>query len=216
MESNEFPSNSQATRRQDTGPKKPDEKVVEKIVTGSVVQRKKSLGKRFTETFFGGGHSTKDVGAYVFFDVMIPAAKDMVVDSVIQFAERSMFGEVRSAGRRGGRRGGRIDYNGISRSRSPLFDREERERGLSRRSRATHDFDEIVLESRAEGIEVIQQMYDYLAKYEQVTVGDLYGLVGITAQFTDDRWGWVDLRGADVVRVRDGYLLDLPRPVALD
>lgn len=215
MESNEFPSNSQTSRKPVVGPNKSDEKVVEKVVTGEVIQRKKSLGKRFTETFFGGGNSTKDVSSYVFFDVMIPAAKDMVVDSVIQFAERSMFGEVRSSRRAA--RAGRTDYNRMSgRGRSPLFDREERDRGISRRARATHDFDEIVLETRAEGIEVINQMYDYLAKYEQVTVGDLYGLVGITAQFTDDRWGWVDLRGADVTRVHDGYLLDLPRPVALD
>ena len=44
------------------------------------------------------------------------------------------------------------------------------------------------------------------------TVRDLYEMVGIRAAHTDEKYGWVDIRDARVDRVRDGYVLDLPRP----
>ncbi|FAA01395.1 MAG TPA: hypothetical protein [Siphovirus UK_ancient_CT89] len=44
------------------------------------------------------------------------------------------------------------------------------------------------------------------------TVGDLYGMAGISQTYTDENWGWRDLRGARAVRARNGYILDLPKP----
>lgn len=79
-----------------------------------------------------------------------------------------------------------------------------------------HDFDEIILATRAEGNEVIRRMDDLIQKYEQVTVSDLYQLVDIAPSFTDEKWGWTDIREARVERTRAGYLLDLPRPELLD
>jgi hypothetical protein len=52
--------------------------------------------------------------------------------------------------------------------------------------------------------------------YGQASISDLYELVGITANFTDNKWGWTDLRSSSVSRARDGYLLNLPRPILLD
>jgi len=41
-------------------------------------------------------------------------------------------------------------------------------------------------------------------------------LVGLAATHTDNKWGWTDLSGAGVSRIRGGYLLDLPEPEPLD
>lgn len=87
---------------------------------------------------------------------------------------------------------------------------------MSRRARASHDFQEIVLRTRAEADAVIDAMMDYMHKYEQVTLSDLYDLVGIQGTFADEKWGWRDLRGAGPTRINEGYLLDLPRPEPLD
>ena len=38
----------------------------------------------------------------------------------------------------------------------------------------------------------------------------------VTVNFTDNKYGWKDLSSASVSRVRDGYLLNLPRTVLLD
>ena len=48
------------------------------------------------------------------------------------------------------------------------------------------------------------------------TIGDLYDLVGMTGDFTDNKWGWDNLSRASTTRVRDGYILVLPRPVVID
>jgi hypothetical protein len=87
---------------------------------------------------------------------------------------------------------------------------------MSRRARARHDFDEIVLETRGEADEVIDQLYEIVSRYDSATVADLYELVGLASTHTDNKWGWTDLRGAGVTRVRSGYLLDIPEPRPLD
>jgi hypothetical protein len=94
--------------------------------------------------------------------------------------------------------------------------RRDEPRSISRRARATHDFDEIILPTRVEAEEVIDRMFDIVSQYETATVADLYELVGINSNYTDGKWGWSDFRGAGVSRVRNGYLLDLPRPESLD
>ena len=87
---------------------------------------------------------------------------------------------------------------------------------MSRTSRARHDFDEIILETRGEAEEVLSHLVDLTIDYQQATVADLYDLVGITSNFTDNKYGWTDLRSASVTRVRDGYLINLPRTQILD
>lgn len=217
MES-EFPSNSKNPK----GPNKetPQEKKIEKVVTGEVQTRKKPLGKRFMETFAGA--DSKSVLEYVVMDVMVPAAKDMIADAVSQGVERKLFGEVRSASRRaGGFRPGGVAgftaYNrmtpGASARREPM---DPRGPSISRRARATHNFDEIILATRAEANEVLDGLYNVVSQYEVASVADLYEMVDLPSNFTDNKWGWTDLRGAEVTRVRSGYLLDLPRPEPID
>ena len=86
------------------------------------------------------------------------------------------------------------------------------QRVMSRQARSRHDFDEIVLETRAEAEEVIDRLFDLVSRYESATVADLYELVGLPSSHTDHKWGWTDVRGAGATRTRDGYLLDLPEP----
>lgn len=208
-----FPSNSR-DRKLD----KAEDKKIEKVVTGEVTRRKKPLGKRFAEVFISG--DGKSVWRYVVFDVLIPAAKDVTADAVSQAIERMLFGESRSSSRRTGRPSGspgHVNYNRYS-SQTPPWNRDRREERptVSHRARANHDFDEIVLATRGEAEEVIDRLFDLVARYQQATISDLYELVGITGNFTDEKWGWTDIRGAGVTRINGGYLLDLPKPEPLD
>lgn len=207
----EFPSNSRERQRRQN-PEPPAQKKVERVVQGEVVRRKKPLGRRIAEVFVGG--DAKSVWGYIAFDVLIPAAKDTFADAFSQGIERMLFGEARSYSRRTGRRPGGGGY--VSYDRMSSRDRRDESRHVSRRARASHDFDEIILPTRVEAEEVIDRLFDLTAKYETATVSDLYDLVGVSGNYTDDKWGWVDLRGAGVTRVRNGYLLDLPRPEPLD
>ena len=59
-------------------------------------------------------------------------------------------------------------------------------------------------------------MCELLDIYKTVTVADLKDLVGVTPIYTDNKYGWTNLRNADVQRVRDGYLLKLPKALPFD
>ena len=194
-------------------PKAKEEKKVEKVVVGTVTRRKKPLGKRFSETFVTG--DAESVFAYVLNDVMIPAAKDMVADAFTQGVERMLFGDSRGRSRVSTSKPTGSGYTSYNRM-SPAAKRPDPRQDISRRARATHNFDEIILDTRHEAQEVIDQLFSLVSEYDVATVADLYEMVGQTGDFIDEKWGWVDMRGAGVTRVKGGYLLDLPRPEPID
>ena len=197
----DYPSNSHKSKEV----KKEETREVKKVVVGKVKQRKKPLSRRFWDTFVG--EDVDNVASYIIHDVLVPAAKSTVID-MVQGGIEMLLG-VEKKGSRMVRDRGRsyVSYDGISRNRDRRDDRRE----ISRRDRARHNFDDIVLDSRGEAEEVISHLVDLIIDYEQATVADLYDLVGITSEYTDKNWGWTDLSSASVSRVRDGYLLNLPK-----
>jgi hypothetical protein len=215
----DYPSNSHQAR--DENVVTPEPKKIDKVVKNEVRRRKTPLGKRFAETFVGG--DANSVVSYVVFEVLVPAAKDMVSDAFSQGIDRMLFGESRSS-RRSSRTGGTngyVSYNRMATNgNKPRNGLDEfARRDPSRRSRSAHDFDEIILATRVEGEEVIRRLYDILEQYETATVADLYEMVGVTPSYTDGKWGWGPggLQGATVSRTRGGgYLLDLPKPEPVD
>lgn len=214
----EFPSNSQrAARPRPERTAAPKREKVERVVTSTVQQRKKPLGKRFMETF--GGGDAKGTASYVVAHILVPAAKDMLADAVTQGFERMIFGESRSGSRRPGRSSGPagyVAYNRMAATRGHSRDREET-REISRRARSTHEFDEIILDNRVEAEHVLEKLEEIIAQYGECTVSDLYDLVGVTSKHTDGKWGWSDLQDARVEFLRGGgYLLDLPRTAPIE
>lgn len=206
-----YPSNAHKAKspeKRDT-PEKPK---MEKVADGE--HRKKSLGKKIGETFTGD--DARSVGEYVLFDVVIPAAKTMISDAVGQGVERMLFGDVRRPRTSGAARTNYTSYNRMRPTTSPGRAFEADGPSLSKRARATHDFGEIILPDRGKAEVVLERMGDALDMYGVVTVTDFYDLVGISGSYTDDKWGWYDLRGARVMRDRSGYLIDLPQPAPVD
>lgn len=206
-----YPANSHKVRtgKNDEPKERPK---VDKVIQGGAVKRKKGLGRKMAETFTGD--DVQSVGTFILFDVIMPAAKTMVSDAVSQGIERMLFGD--GARRTSSKSSvGHTSYNRMY-SGSSSRDNRSTERVMSPRARATHDFDEVILETRGEAEEVMDLLVDLLGKYDVVTVSDLYDAVGVSGSYTDDKWGWTDLRGATISRVRAGYLINLPRPVAID
>lgn len=178
---------------------------VDKVVTGDVIQKRKSGVQKLAETFLGG--DVKDVGSYILNDVMIPAAKDMMYDMVSQGFQRLLFGESRQDRTRDRRR----DYTSYA-SYYRGGSRDNRQRPATRNR---NDFDDIILRTREDAEDVLGRMQDLAADYGKCTVADLYNLVGISSKYTDYDYGWTDLRGASISRTREGYLLNLPRTESL-
>lgn len=205
----EFPSNSFSSKEKDMEKK---EKKVERIVKTKVVKRKKSLGERFAEVFLGD--SSANVGSYIIYDVLIPAAKDTLSDIVTGGIEMLLYGD-----RGGSSTHRRVRDRGRSyvSYRSYYDEKDSRRDSMSERSsRRKQNLDDILLESRSEAEAVLENMIDIVREFDAVTVADLYQMVGIHTDYTDNKWGWDNLSASYVERTRGGYRLHLPKPILLD
>lgn len=180
---------------------------VNQIVKGTVKRKKETTGDKLKKAWFG--EDVVNVKDYVIFDVMIPALKSTLSDMISNGIEVLLFGDTRGKRKKEGK-----GYDSYYRRR------DDRDRDRDRRSSVSsaRAYDDIVLDSRGEAEEVLSQLSDLAYDYGQASVADLYDLVGISANFTDEKYGWFkgDLRSARVTRVRDGYLLELPRAARID
>ena len=194
--------NAREKRPEGSGP--PDKKL-EKGVSGEAKTRKKSEVKKFANIFVP--EDVENVKSYILIDVIVPGIKNAIADAV----SIMLFGE---AGRLGGRnnKGSRASYQRY------YDDRRDDRRDYGRpRAVSGFDYDDIVFDTRGDADLVLDQMESAINQYSLVSVADLYDLAGITCRsYTANKYGWTDLRGAKVVRVRDGYILELPRTVQIN
>lgn len=218
---NEFPPNSHSQK--EVRPRKRPEqassekRVVRQVTKGRVVQRKKPLYKKFLDAF----RPEDNVGflEYTLLEILAPGIKDAVADAVHGTIDNALgTSGSRGYSRRRRDRGSYTSYNRMGSSRRDRGrdrdrDDDRRDRG---RDRGRHEHAEIILESRVEATEVLDQMFEILSGYDTVSRRDLLSMVGEPHDFIDEDWGWTDLRGARIHRVSGGYLLDLPRPEPLD
>jgi len=217
-----YPSNSNKAKNMEPISEEKQQKV-EKIVKGNVKKQKRSFGQRMADIFLED--NTQNVSTYLVQDVLIPAGKAMICDIVGWggFAEMLLFGGQGGRRRSGGtsnsiyRRDNQTNYNYGALSRSNTRDPRDNRPSMTRAGRAQHDFSQIVLDSRGEAEDVLTRLIDLTeSEYGFASVADLYDLVGMDSNFADQKYGWSDLRTASVVRVRDGYLIKLPRTQPID
>lgn len=190
-------------QKNDTGG---ETKKVEKVVKGTVKTRKKSEARKFADIFIS--EDAANVKSYILMDVLVPAVKKAISDIVTDGIDMILYG---GSGRHAGRNTSSSPY--ISYSKYSERDRRDERRYTSdNRTRNGYRYDDIILDSRGEAEGVLARMDELIDLYDTVSVADLYDLVGITGNYTDNKYGWTNLRNAEVVRVRDGYLLKMPKP----
>lgn len=182
-----------------------EEHKVEKVVKGPVVTRKKSGLDKLKGEFISD--DAKNIKSYVFGEVLIPAIKKAISDIVTDGIAILLYGESRNGGNRRST-ADRVSYRSY-------YDNSYDRRGSI--SRATsYSYDDIILNSRGEAEDVLMRMDELMETYGLVRVADLYDLVGITGNYTDNKYGWTNIRNAEIVRVRDGYMIKMPRAVPID
>ena len=74
----------------------------------------------------------------------------------------------------------------------------------------------IVFEHRNDALVALSNLKDIFDLYYVVSVADLYDQAGIKCDYTYGRFGWKDydaIHNAKVVKVKGGYMIDLPEPV---
>lgn len=201
MENIEYKPNSNKYKEE-----KKSEKKVEKVVNGKVKVKKKNEFSKIKDVFIS--EDVANVKSYIFMDVLVPAMKKAISDIVTDGISMILYGD-------SGRGKKRSDTYYVSYDKK-YNDRRDDRRYDRDRVRNRYNLDDIVLETRGEAEEVLTRMDELISAYGIASVADLYDLVGINCDYTDNKYGWTNLRNAEAIRVRDGYVLKLPKALPID
>lgn len=199
-----LPDNSHKGRSEKKEVPAQEEKRAEKVVRGKVKTKKNEV-RKLTDIFIS--EDVSNVKNYILMDVIVPAVKKAIYDLVVGTLDMSLYGGRGNGKRPTSDKVSYRDYNGISYRDDRSYNRTQTNTGYS--------YDDIVLETRGEAEAVLSRMDELMETYGIVRVADLYDLVGITGEYTDNNYGWTNIRNADVVRVRDGYKIKMPRALPI-
>lgn len=175
-------------------------KVANKVTTGKVQRRKKSEMRKIADAFMP--EDTNSMKSYIFFDLLVPKAKQVAEDVF----HAILYGDSEPPRRNNN---SHVSYNRYYRDREQPVTRERRT--------SSYNYDELIFESRAEAETVIDRMLDHLSTYDVISVGDFYEYAGVSSNHTDYKYGWMNIRSAEVVRIGGGkFIIKLPKAIALD
>lgn len=193
-----------------------ERKEVNKVVTGEVKMVKRGLLERIV-TSMVGPDGIRAVGSYVGHEVIAPAVKAIIADSVTSGINAMMYGP---DGRRRGRGGSqynepysrygsnqRTNYNRASRY-APTDD--EPEDVIVRRQRFVSS--DYLISSREEANMVLENLEASLDDFNQVSVADFKESIGQVTEFTDNNFGWRDISDFRIQAYRGKFIITSPRP----
>lgn len=181
-----------------------EEKRVEKVVTNPVKIKKRNELSKLSDIIFA--EDAKSVGTYIITDVVIPSVINLLEDIFLKGSRFALRGE---SGRERRRDSEYISYRSYS---DPRSNTRERTPKVNQR----YSFDKVIIDNRGEAEEVLSQMDDLIDRYGIATIADLNEALGISGEYTDNKYGWTNLRNAEVVRTREGYMLKMPRAMVID
>ena len=183
-------------------------KQIQKVVK-SPAKTKKNEVRKLADIFIS--EDVSNVKNYIFMDVLVPAIKKAIYDIVTNGIDMFLYGgSGKNRASSGG--GNKVSYRNYyeQKNSGPVRSSE------SGRVQTGFEYEDVVFPSRGDAESAKQQMQDIVARYGLVTVNDLYEMAMLSAPYTSQKYGWMDVSNVDVIRVRDGYVLKLPRAVPID
>lgn len=187
----------------------PPKKDIKPVVSGAKkVQRPAS--KRFFDYLFA--ESPKDLARKVGRDVVVPRVKAGFEQAFNEFLSGMLWGNgmarppsnlVSGAVMRAGG----INYQGISSQANSMT---QARQAITNQS--SGNYQDLILPSQEYAEVLLANLIDLLNQYRVVAVADLYELAGQSPAISDNSYGWTSLDTARISKVRDGFLLELPRP----
>lgn len=211
----DYAGNSKKAKAQ-ASPETPADKKIERVVVGEVIIQKKSVGHRLKAIFMEA--DLKTVARSVTTEILIPAAKAMIVDGGKFGLDRWVYGEAAIRRRQAMNPGPRTQYHNpqtiaLGQPYSPsgsILGRLAPQVSPEPRQQTRFAEDIVILQSKDEAEMVLERMTDALDQYQVVTLADFKALIGSPQTPVDYKWGWTFLGGAQIRTVREGWLLDLP------
>lgn len=177
----------------------------EPIVKGKVIKQKKGWIAKIKESM--QCEDRQSISDYIIYDIIIPTIKSAISDTIRGSLDMWLFKE-------------RYRPNNIKRDGTKSYvsynhyynGNENQPNRNSQNHLNNYSFEEVIFNSRGEAEDVLSKLSEAIEEYGLVSVGDFYDLCGIHSSYTDNKYGWSNLREAFTERNRDGYIIKLPRP----
>lgn len=195
----DYPGNSNKSKEE-------NKKKVEKVVDGTVTRTKPSFFHQAAKVMFSD-ISEEDLRSEIIFDYLVPTIKDTVVEMGKMLLDAIFYGSTTNHKKSNSNRPYKVSY-------SNYYDRDKSVQTQTKPS--SYSFDQVVMNSRGDAEQVLDNLIDMTREYKAASVGDFCDLVGIDNNFTDYKYGWTNLSKTTISRTRDGYIIDFPTPVKLD
>ena len=189
------------------------EKRVQKVARGPVKTKTNEV-RKLADIFIS--EDIANVKNYIFMDVLVPAIKKAVYDIVTNGIDMFLYG---GSGRsKSNSNAPKVSYRNYYDQKNNSNSNSNYRGSENTKQHTGFDYEDIVFSNRGDAELVKQQMRDVIARYGVVTIADMYEMAdpNLTAPYTSHKYGWMDVSSAEAVRVRDGYILKLPRAVPID
>lgn len=181
----------------------PTPKKMEKVVQGNVTTKKKNEIGKLADVFIAA--DARSVKNYIVTDVLIPLVKDAIEDMITNGIRMLLRGE--SGARKSAGSASKVSYRSYWDRRD-----EDRFRNDSAPARtAASSYEDIVFDTRGEAEDVRSRLDEAIDTYGMVSVADMYDLAGISCDRTYYNYGWTNIRNAEIIHIRQGYLLKMPK-----
>ena len=179
-----------------------EKKEIKKVISGTAKPKTNEF-RKFTNIFIS--EDVKNVKEYILMDVLVPTIKKTILGAIDMILN-----------------GGSSSYSGRSSTSKVSYrkyydDPRDDRRSSNATVRTRFDYDDISFPSRGEAEAVREEMNNVIERYGFVTVADMYDMAGLSQPFTSNKYGWTNIRSAEVVRVGGGeYVIKLPKALPID
>lgn len=190
----------------------------EKIISSNVTKvdvKKKSLFER-TILAIIGPNGIKSLGGYLTRDIIGPAIKNIIVDSVTSGINMLVYKDDNHVTYSKRNYGQPVNYNkqskvsyGTAYSSTPNKGRQYYDdTPFGNKSKAYAD--EYLFKDRREALDVLNELRNNILKYNYVSLADYYDMIGAPSVFTDNNYGWSWLEEVPIRNVQGGFVIQLP------
>lgn len=190
-----FPSNTN---------KQKEERKLQKVIKGDVKIQKPSFFRKALSSIFADDLSEDDIRNELIFDYLVPTVKNTLNEMGKMLLDALFFGSMKPRAKSGN--------SPVKVSYSNYYDNKSSSTATSRTS---YNFDEYAFNSRQDAEDALDQLIDLTKNYGAASVADFCDVIGVTSNFTDNKYGWTDLIKVTISRTRDGYIINFPKPSPL-
>lgn len=181
------------------------------------VQPKKIKRNLFGRLITGimGPEGLPGIGTYVNEEIIKPAVKNIIYDSITSGLSRALNMDYRHSRNSGSQYGRGPSPYKPSTNYSNRYLNSQRQEPLDERRtvrNVRYGVDDYVIPDRNDAVDVIASLVEYADRYNTVSVADYYDLINVVPQFTDNNNGWTieTISQARIVPVRGGYIIKFP------